>query len=62
MVFVTVLARKLEADPDIQVGGRAMDGLDGLEQGARLKPDVITLAVELDQLGIEPSPIPVANA
>ena len=45
-----VLARKLEAAPDIQVVGRAMDGIDGLEQVARLKPDVITLDVEMPRL------------
>ena len=45
-----VLARKMEDAPDIQVVGRAMDGIDALEQVARLQPDVITLDMEMPRL------------
>ena len=45
-----ILARKLESAPDMQVVGRAMDGVDALEQVERLRPDVITLDVEMPRL------------
>ncbi len=37
----------LEIDPDIQVVGRAVDGRDALAQVKALKPDVVTLDIEM---------------
>ncbi len=45
-----VLARKFEADPRLVVVGRAVDGIDALEQVATLRPDVITLDIEMPRL------------
>jgi len=42
--------RHLEADPDITVIGSAQDGLDALSKLSGLKPDVITLDVEMPRL------------
>jgi two-component system chemotaxis response regulator CheB len=40
----------LEEDPEIQVVGSAVDGLDAIEKVAQLKPDVLTLDVEMPRL------------
>lgn len=40
----------LEEDPEIQVVGSAVDGLDAIEKVAKLKPDVLTLDVEMPRL------------
>jgi two-component system chemotaxis response regulator CheB len=40
----------LNADPHIEVVGRARDGLDALEKIPRLNPDVVTLDVEMPRL------------
>ena len=45
-----VLARLLQEDPRIEVVGKATDGMDGLKQVAELKPDVITLDIEMPRL------------
>jgi two-component system chemotaxis response regulator CheB len=45
-----ILAQRLEADPDITVVGRAYDGLDALAQIPALKPDVVTLDVEMPKM------------
>ncbi|MEZ4501166.1 MAG: chemotaxis response regulator protein-glutamate methylesterase [Dehalococcoidia bacterium] len=45
-----VLAKRLDAHPEIEVIGRAVDGLDAIEQVKRLKPDVVTLDVEMPRL------------
>ena len=42
--------RHLDADPDITVVGSAQDGLDALSKLSGLKPDVITLDVEMPRL------------
>lgn len=40
----------LEEDPEITVVGSAVDGLDAIDKVAQLKPDVITLDVEMPRL------------
>jgi two-component system chemotaxis response regulator CheB len=40
----------LEEDPEIQVVGSAVDGLDAIEKIPQLKPDVLTLDVEMPRL------------
>jgi two-component system chemotaxis response regulator CheB len=40
----------LEQDPDIQVVGSAVDGQDAIERVHQLKPDVLTLDVEMPRL------------
>jgi two-component system chemotaxis response regulator CheB len=45
-----VLARKLAADPGLVVVGKAIDGVEALEQAAQLQPDVITLDIEMPRL------------
>ncbi len=48
------LCRELPKDPEIEVIGYARDGLEGVEKVAALKPDVVTLDVEMPRLnGIE---------
>jgi two-component system, chemotaxis family, protein-glutamate methylesterase/glutaminase len=49
------LGRMLEEFPSVEVAGSATNGVEGLEMAARLRPDVITLDVEmpvLDGLGM----------
>ncbi|QIA27874.1 chemotaxis response regulator protein-glutamate methylesterase [Thermaerobacter sp. PB12/4term] len=45
-----VLTRILESDPALQVVGTARDGLEAVARAALLKPDVITLDVEMPRL------------
>ena len=45
------LTAMLESDPDIRVVGRATDGDEGLQQALALKPDVITLDLEMPRVG-----------
>jgi two-component system chemotaxis response regulator CheB len=45
-----VLARRLDADPTLEVVGRAADGLEALELIAALRPDVVTLDIEMPRL------------
>ena len=45
-----VIARKLDESPQINVIGRAQDGLEALELVRTLEPDVITLDVEMPNL------------
>lgn len=40
----------LEEDPEIQVVGSAVDGMDAIEKVHQLKPDVVTLDVEMPRL------------
>lgn len=44
------IARRLAADPDIAVVGTARDGLDALDKIATLKPDVVTLDVQMPRM------------
>ncbi len=44
------IAKHLEADPDVTVVGRAHDGLHALAQIPALKPDVVTLDVEMPNM------------
>ena len=42
-----VIARKLAADPEIEIAGYAGDGAEALEEVRRLEPDVLTMDVEM---------------
>ena len=44
------LTRSLEADPAIRVVGDAADGAEGLRLAEELRPDVITLDVEMPHM------------
>lgn len=49
-----VLCRELPKDPEIEVIGYARDGQEGVEKAATLRPDVVTLDVEMPRLnGLE---------
>jgi len=49
-----VLSHLLEQDPEIQVMGFATDGREAVEMADRLKPDLITMDVEMpDMNGLE---------
>ena len=45
-----VLARKLDESPQINVVGRAADGVEALELARKLPPDVVTLDVEMPRM------------
>ncbi len=45
-----VLARQLAATPGIEVVGKASDGLEAIERIKELRPDVVTLDVEMPRL------------
>jgi two-component system, chemotaxis family, protein-glutamate methylesterase/glutaminase len=45
------LTAMLESDPGIRVVGKATDGDEGLQQAQALKPDVITLDLEMPRVG-----------
>jgi two-component system, chemotaxis family, protein-glutamate methylesterase/glutaminase len=45
------LARMLGGEPDIQVVGLAVDGQDGVEKATALRPDVVTLDVQMPRMG-----------
>ncbi len=57
----------ISSDPDLIVIGTARDGFEAIEQVLKLKPDVITLDVEMPRMGgletlrvlMEKSPLPV---
>jgi two-component system chemotaxis response regulator CheB len=61
------VARMLNASPDIEVVGQAADGREGIEKAIALKPDVVTLDVQMPNLGgletlerlMEVAPVPV---
>jgi two-component system chemotaxis response regulator CheB len=44
------IARFLESDPELEVAGIARDGVDALEKITEVKPDVITLDVEMPRM------------
>src|SRR5208283_2010583 len=66
-VLTKIVSRILEADPAIQVIGTAANGREAIEQAESLKPDVMTLDIEMPVMdGIEAlkhimanNPIPV---
>ncbi|WP_329035661.1 response regulator transcription factor [Streptomyces sp. NBC_00178] len=41
----------LDAEPDIEVVGQAVDGLDALEKAAELGPDVVLMDIRMPRLG-----------
>ncbi len=45
-----VISKELSADPSIQVVGMARDGLDALQKIAQLKPDVVTMDLEMPRM------------
>ncbi|HDM36570.1 MAG TPA: chemotaxis response regulator protein-glutamate methylesterase [Candidatus Syntrophoarchaeum butanivorans] len=49
-----VISDILSSAPDIEVAGTAKDGVEAIEKVARLKPDVITLDIEMPEMdGLE---------
>jgi len=46
MAIKSILGR----DPGIEVIGTAVDGIDGVEKAISLKPDIITLDVEMPRM------------
>lgn len=40
----------LSSDPEVEVVGEATDGVEGTEQAARLKPDVITMDIKMPRM------------
>ncbi len=40
----------LNSDPEIEVVGEARDGVEGVEQTTRLKPDVITMDIKMPRM------------
>jgi two-component system, chemotaxis family, protein-glutamate methylesterase/glutaminase len=61
------LVRMLDASPDIEVVGMAVDGKDGIDKVRELQPDVVTLDIKMPRLGglealkkiMEETPVPV---
>ncbi|MEW6719909.1 MAG: chemotaxis response regulator protein-glutamate methylesterase [Thermodesulfobacteriota bacterium] len=48
------LGKMLSADPEIEVAGTARDGVEALEKIAQLKPDLVTMDIEMPRMdGIE---------
>ena len=48
------LSSMISSDPEIQVAGIARDGKEAVEKVASLKPDIVTLDVEMPRMdGIE---------
>src|SRR5512146_2195601 len=45
-----VISKELSADPTSQVVGMARDGLDALQKIAQLKPDVVTMDLEMPRM------------
>ena len=45
------LSRMLGGDADIQVVGLAADGREGIDKAAALKPDVVTLDMQMPRMG-----------
>jgi two-component system chemotaxis response regulator CheB len=53
-VLTKIVSRILERDPAIQVAGTAENGLEAIEKVESLKPDVVTLDIEMPVMnGIE---------
>jgi two-component system chemotaxis response regulator CheB len=45
------LSRMLSNEPDIEIVGQAVDGKDALEKALLLRPDVVTLDVQMPRMG-----------
>ncbi len=45
------LARMLSGAPDIEVVGMAVDGQEGVEKARALRPDVVTLDIQMPRMG-----------
>ncbi|MDA1256999.1 MAG: chemotaxis response regulator protein-glutamate methylesterase [Chloroflexi bacterium] len=68
----SIITRKINAEPDLEVVGQAKDGLEAVEQVKTLRPDVVTMDVtmpRLDGLGAvkrimaeQPTPIVMLSA
>ncbi len=50
-VQCALLRALLEEDPSIRVVGEAHDGLEAVDEARRLRPDVITMDIEMPRLG-----------
>jgi len=49
-----VLKDLLKLDPDIEVVGEAVNGVDALEKISALKPDLVTMDIEMPEMnGLE---------
>lgn len=46
----SALANMLSSDPEIQIVGSARDGLEAIEKVAQLKPDIVTMDVEMPRM------------
>jgi len=46
----TALRRMIESDPALQVIDTASDGVDGVQKAIQLRPDVITMDVEMPRM------------
>ena len=61
------IGKMLESDPRIRVAGYAIDGEEGLKKALELKPDLVTLDLEMPRMGgfgllrllMQSSPVPV---
>src|SRR5262245_46133362 len=45
-----LLVAILAGDPEVQVVGEARDGLEGVEQAQKLKPDVVVMDIHMPRL------------
>jgi|WetSurMetagenome_2_1015567.scaffolds.fasta_scaffold00033_24 two-component system, chemotaxis family, protein-glutamate methylesterase/glutaminase len=62
-----ILTNMLSSDPDITIVGAAKDGLEAIEKVALLKPDIVTMDVEMPKMDgitalkhiMEKTPVPV---
>ena len=45
------LSRMLSSEPDIEIAGLAVDGKDALEKAHALRPDVVTLDIQMPRMG-----------
>ena len=49
-LFVEGLAELMKKKPELELAGRAKDGLQAVEQAVKLKPDVILLDITMPEL------------
>ena len=50
LLMRTVIADIVSSDPDFEVVGEAVDGMDALEKAAALRPEIILLDIEMPRL------------